>query len=139
MLRLQQICFFSAGNLCHRMRSSLVPLQRRAKGVFLESGNQRMLSRRCCRLPGTEQRTDCLDTRSYTHYLDAGRRRDLDISSVPLNNLRSAGQVHSSSLSEKERSKFSPVWIPDVAAVPGMQRRCVLSESSDLESTGRSC
>lgn len=58
-----------------------------------------MLSWRC-RLPGTEQRTDCLESRSYTQRGEAGR--DLDISSVPLNNLRSAGQVHSSSLSEKE-------------------------------------
>lgn len=105
---------------------------------------------RCCRLPGTEQRTDCLESGSSPQCLDAERGRDLDISSVPLNNLRSAGQVHSSSLPEKERSKFFLVWIPDVwggvggrgwvvVAVPGVRRRCVLSAFTDLESTGCSC
>lgn len=71
-----------------------------------------MLSCQCCCLLGTKQGTDGCEKRSYTHDLDAGR--DLDVSSVPLNNHRSGWQVHSSSLPEKERSKFSLVWIPDV-------------------------
>lgn len=37
----------------------------------------------------------------------AGRGRELDISSVPLNNPRSARQLHSSFPSGEERSKFS--------------------------------
>ena len=101
---------FSAGNLCHQRSCSLLQLQGRAKGGFPESGKQGMLCCWCCRLPGTEQRTDCLETRSYTRYLDVGRGRDLDISSFSLNNLRSAGQVHSSSLPEKERSLDSRWW-----------------------------
>lgn len=81
------------------------PLQ--TEGVFALERRAEDALLWCYRLLGTEQRRGCLEIRSYAHCRDAERGRDLDISSVPLNNPRSAGQVHSSSLSEGKEQILS--------------------------------